>query len=737
MSSNLPPSSQSEAILPFFDGSAPAPISQDCVTAPKVTAGLRERAEAAFRKSAALSAEGGQVQSLEEARVLLYELGVHQIELEMQNDELLRTQEALDAARGRYFDLYDLAPVGYVTMSEDWLVLEANLTAGALLELPRSKLVGLPLSRFIQKEDADTFYLLRNRALETGSPQVAEVRMAKRDGALFWVELMASATQDEAGFPVWRVVMSDISERRHKDELLRRSETKQGKLLANIADVIVITDQKGLTRYMSPNVQKHFGWCQEECVGASTLAFVHSEDLDSVQKFMDALAAEPEASGLIEFRYRCKEGAFKWIEFSGVNLSADPDIQGLLGTFRDLSERKQHEAMKMDLEAQFQQAQKMESIGRLAGGVAHDFNNMLAATILQLNLLMESPNLDEEDRVAILSLEEGAKRAAKLTRQLLLFSRKTVLQKESVYLDEVVDHLIEMLRRVIGEDYNLVYKPQQRSLLILGDVGMIEQVLLNLAVNARDAMPEGGLVQILTYNHEWVESACVGHPKRRPGQFVCLEMIDSGGGIPEENLAIIFEPFFTTKEVGKGTGLGLSTVDGIVNQHKGWVEVESAVGKGTAFRIYFPLHSSVTPVETRPASTPLRTVHGSSEGNATILLVEDEAVVRRRVRDSLLKLGYRVLEAETPSGALELWKEQGNSIDLLLTDMVMPGGMTGMDLVRQLHQRNPQLAVIVMSGYSEELVHQGLADEPHVVFIPKPFDTPSLSSAIRRHLEAR
>jgi two-component system, cell cycle sensor histidine kinase and response regulator CckA len=389
---------------------------------------------------------------------------------------------------------------------------------------------------------------------------------------------------------------------------------------------------------------------------------------------------------------------------------------------RESKERKQ-------LLAQLLQAQKMESIGRLAGGIAHDFNNILTVIQGHASLMLSDANLDQEMEESAEQISLAAERGASLTRQLLTFSRQQVIQSREVNLNHVIEGVIKMLRRVLGEDIMLEFLSGSLP-PILADAGMLEQVLMNLVVNARDAMPRGGRLRISTSTQIFDSTTAQQNPEASPGQFVCLAVADTGCGIAPENISRIFEPFFTTKEVGKGTGLGLATVYGIVKQHSGWITLESELNRGTTFKICFPATSGqardlcFTPADEK--------VSGGSE---TILLVEDETPLRRLVRSVLESYGYRVLEAESGHRALRLWKEHRSEINLLLTDLVMPGGMTGRDLADLLRQENPALRIIFMSGYGAEVVGHDFRLRPDINFLQKPYAPRTLAKCVRSCLD--
>jgi len=396
---------------------------------------------------------------------------------------------------------------------------------------------------------------------------------------------------------------------------------------------------------------------------------------------------------------------------------------GRIWTFRDLTERR-------ILEAQLRQAQKMDAIGRLAGGVAHDFNNILALILLQAGQLRLDTSLTPEQLEAIRDIETAAQRAASLTRQLLLFSRKQTLQLLNQDLNETVTELARMLERVLGEDIQMQFQYDPHPLPVNADPGMLDQILMNLTVNARDAMPAGGRLIIKTFAAKLDEEQAAQIPRARPGCFVGLSVSDNGCGIPPENLPRIFEPFFTTKPIGQGTGLGLATVFGIVQQHQGWINVFSEFGQGTTFEIYLP--RQVDPAARPPEPPPSASLQN---GHETLLVVEDEPSLRALVRAVLSRLGYHVLTAASGVEAREVWNRHRGQIQLLITDMVMPEGISGPELARWLRQKYPELKVIFTSGYSVDFDRRELQLEEGVNFLGKPFKTAHLAQTIRNCLD--
>jgi len=414
----------------------------------------------------------------------------------------------------------------------------------------------------------------------------------------------------------------------------------------------------------------------------------------------------------------------------GANHLDDPVVEAIVVNYRDVTDRKRAEAALRALEEQQRQAQKMEAIGRLASGVAHDFNNLLTAILGSTDLLLEELPADHSGRLEAEETRKAALRAADLTRQLLAFSRQQVLAPQVLDINDVVTNVDTMLRRVIGEhvEVRTVQAPDLGA--VRADPGQLEQVLLNLAVNARDAMPRGGRLTIETANADLDDTYAAQHAAVAPGRYVMFAVSDTGTGMDAETQTRLFEPFFTTKEKGKGTGLGLATVYGIVKQSGGHIWVYSEPGQGTTMKVYLPrVEEAIEPI-TAPArpSGPLR-------GSETILIVEDQDEVRNLTRRLLEARGYRVLVAASGADALRIADQEAGRIDLLLTDVIMPG-MSGREVALLLGPAHPHMRVLFVSGYTDDsIVHHGVLD-PGVAFLQKPFTSQTLAQKVREVLDA-
>lgn len=400
-------------------------------------------------------------------------------------------------------------------------------------------------------------------------------------------------------------------------------------------------------------------------------------------------------------------------------------FQGIVGTSRDITEQ-------LNLEAQLRHAQKMDSIGQLAAGVAHDFNNILTVIQGYSSLLVAKGNLAPDLSGPLNEISLASEHAASLTRQLLTFSRKQTIQPRCLDLNDVLKNISKMLNRLLGADITLRLEHTPNLPPIHADSGMLEQVVINLAVNARDAMPKGGQICVRSMAVEITPSYAQQRPQARPGSFVCLSIADTGTGMDSATLTRIFEPFFTTKEPGKGTGLGLATVYGIVQSHQGWIEVSSVIGQGTLFKVFLPVAAN-TKDDQAKSSLPEQECHGAE----TIFIVEDVAELRGMVRSLLETYGYTVIEAENGVAALSIWQEYKDKIDLLLTDVVMPEGMSGHDLAQKLTADKKSLEVIFTSGHSIDLISRDIKLREGINFLQKPYQALTLAQTIRRGLDRR
>ena len=515
--------------------------------------------------------------------------------------------------------------------------------------------------------------------------------------------------------------------RREAEESRRASEVQYRRLFEAAQDGILILDaETGMVVDVNPFLVELLGFPREAFLGREVWELGFFKDIVANQDHF----AELQEKEYIHYEDKPLEAADgRRIDVEFVSNIYQVDHKKVMQcNIRDISERKA-------LEEQLRQSQKLAAVGQLAGGVAHEFNNMLA--IIRGNaelLLMDEGQHTAETREGLTRVVVASERAANLTRQLLTFSRKQVMQPQPLVLNEVIANLTKTLNRAISENINLQCPYEALLPYVQADPGMMEQVILNLVANARDAMPQGGQLRVATEQVMLDEAHARVNPEARAGDFVCLSVSDMGTGIAPEVLPRIFEPFFTTKEVGKGTGLGLATVYGIIKQHQGWLEVSSQLGEGSTFKVFLP--AIPTPAGLAAAAEVEADIRGRNE---TILLVEDEPALRLMTRRMLERKGYRIREATDGQEALEVWQSHAGEISLLLTDIIMPGEMTGRDLAERLWGQRPGLKVIFTSGYTADVLGAStdFIQRTRSYFLQKPCPSRALLETVRRCLDEK
>jgi PAS domain S-box-containing protein len=645
--------------------------------------------------------------------------------LAMANDmtQRLRAERELRDSEQRFRELFEGSPDAVFVEGLDGTVLDINPAACRLHGMTREQLIGKNVSDLVPAEVREE--VVRDfQALVEGRLQQVEGVSCMQDGRVVPVEVRASRV-NYAGKPAVLLHVRDITDRKLAEAALRSSEMLFHSVWENSVDGMRLVDENGTIVAVNEAFCKLVGLRRDELEGKPfTVIFAESEQPGQMleefrQRFRERVIEKQRAR-----RLRLRNGTVVTLEDTNslVELRGQPPL--LLGQSRDLTAQER-------LEEQLRQSQKMEAIGQLAGGVAHDFNNILTVIHGHASLLLAGGALTGVSARSAQQISQAAGRAASLTRQLLAFSRRQVIQPRELDMKEVVGNMTSMLGRILGEDIALQLHYSPHPAIVHADAGMMEQVLLNLAVNSRDAMPKGGVLAIRISALELDARVVAEHSEARAGRFICLSVTDTSCGIRPENLRRIFEPFFTTKEVGKGTGLGLATVYGIVKQHHGWIEVESEVGKGTAFKVFLPRHGET--VEINEGHSTEQTVRGGTE---TILVVEDEALVRELVCSVLSRHGYRILQAESGAKALEVWQASREQIDLLLTDLVMPDHLNGRELAEKLCAERPRLKVILTSGYSTDVVAKESVFRNGVNYLQKPYHPHKLALAVRHCLDA-
>jgi len=705
---------------------------------------LRLRADRIARENTAAMA--GQLESMspEDMRRTLHELHVHQIELEMQNEELRRTQVELAASKASYVDLYDFAPVGYLTVSGKGLIVKANLPAADMLGVGRSTLLGARFSQFILPEDQDIYYLQRKSLSTSNKPLSCELRLLRDDARRFWVRLESTAAPDAEGLPGARIAISDVTAEKQQEEALERTQAELKAIYDHTPILLCQLDEDRRILFANP------AFLAFTATSAAVPAFgtfgevlgcIHAGDNPRGCGYGDkcgscslrltvnsAITSGVELKNIEHQTIVLRNG--KLVEATLLLTTAHMPSAGkprLLLCLHDITALKQAEREREKLQAQLVQAQKMESIGRLAGGIAHDFNNLLTVINGYASLSLQRIGPLETHFRHFTEILHAGERSAELVHQLLAFSRKQVLRPEVMNVNGTLQGMHRMLERLVGDDIEIVTDLESGLPLIHADKHQVEQVMMNLAANARDAMPDGGTLTLGTRSRR-IDSAGSeqGQPEMQPGDYVDIFARDTGTGMDATTLEHLFEPFFTTKGVGKGTGLGLSTVQGIAIQSGGGVEVASEPGKGSCFHVLFPVEKCE---ETAPDPVALAMAMGGTE---TILLVEDEPQVRQFLAMTLQEYGYKVMEAAQAGEALTQYAN--SSFDLLVTDVMMPQ-MSGVELAKRMTDIRPDLKVLLISGYSRE-IHQGTWAVPEGGhFLQKPFGIAELAAKARQILD--
>jgi two-component system cell cycle sensor histidine kinase/response regulator CckA len=620
----------------------------------------------------------------------------------------------------RYRQIVNTAQEGIWTVDTDHKTTFVNPKMAAMLGYPVEEMIGVELFAFMNTEEKRIAVSSLQRHASTGGEEL-ECTFRRKDGSPAWTVVnwtpIIDGTSRHAGV---LAMVSDVSARKRKDEQARL----QSAALNAAADAMLITDRAGTISWINPAFTDLTGYTVEEAIGKNPRALQKSgaHDPDFYRDMWNTILSGHVWRG--EMTNRRKDGSV-YPEHQSItpvkNLGGE--ISHFIAIKRDLTEER-------ELQSQFLQAQKMEIVGRLAGGVAHDFNNLL--TVINGTAEFGVMALKDNDplRSDFQEIQQAGARAASLTRQLLAFSRRQIMQLGVLNLNPVVADMKGMLQRLIGEDIDLVVVPANDTGNVRADAGQIEQVVLNLAVNARDAMPQGGRVTIETRNVELDGAYAALHPSVKPGPYVMLAVTDTGTGMDAATRARIFEPFFTTKGPGKGTGLGLATVYGIVNQSGGSVRVYSELGRGTTFKVYLPR------VDEAASSTHSTEARPLARGTETVLIVEDEEALRHLAARILESAGYKVLTARTGAAALQLMKGQNGSVQVVFTDVVMPE-MGGCELAARLAEAHPGVKVLFSSGYTDDAVlrHGVIDNAAH--FIGKPYTRVTLTRAIRDLLDQR
>jgi PAS domain S-box-containing protein len=587
----------------------------------------------------------------------------------------------------------------------------------------------------VHPEDISTLESQLSISAENLSPYNIVHRVIPRPGEVRWIKAASIPAMLDDGAIVWNGVVIDITEQMEAEEKLRKSRERFKLAMEASRDGLWDWDIRSDEVFTSPAYAAMLGYGPGEIPGEidSIMELIHPEDREDVIRASSDCIENRRETFALECRMKAWDGSWRWILGRGKAVARDETGRAtrLVGTHTDITERKSAEEEKTRLEAQVHQTQKMESIGRLAGGVAHDLNNLLSPILGYTEMLIMETREDDPAAGILEQIEKAGMRARDLVRQLLTFSRKQPLKFETLNLNRLLQNFEKLLRRALREDIALEMRLSFSPTFVRGDVGQLEQVIMNLVVNAQDAMPEGGLLRIETECAESDEAVPSDAGSEKKEGAVRLWVRDTGFGMNPETRARLFEPFFTTKAVGKGTGLGMATVYGIVQQHGGTIQVESEIDAGTAFRIDLPVAAG-----SPEPSVPRPRLHSAPDfrGRETILVAEDEPAVRDLIRQILTNQGYAVIVNAGGTEALAALKRHEGPVHLLLTDVVMPD-MSGLQLFRRVSELRAETRVLYMSGYADEAIARHGVIMEEVNFIQKPFNVKNLAAKIREVLD--
>ncbi|MFQ5784674.1 MAG: PAS domain-containing protein [Alphaproteobacteria bacterium] len=641
--------------------------------------------------------------------------------------EARRRADALDDACARLSDLVDNLPLGFYSADAEGRLRYVNRTLADWLGRDPADVMasGARVADLFDREGGDEEAV----AAPAIPGEIAELEIALRRqaGDSLPAFLSQNIGHGAGGASYTRSVLSEVAARRESRAVLHQAEQRSARFFESAPIGIALVDLDGVVVDCNRMFRAMAGETGADPVGRRLVEMIDAGDHADLEARLKAAAGRTRGLAPLEVRLNLPHE-------SSASLYASPledvggDVTGVILHLIDTTEQK-------DLERQFFQSQKMQAVGQLAGGIAHDFNNLLTAMMGFCDLLLMRHRAGDQSFADIMQIKQNVNRAAGLVRQLLAFSRRQTLQPRVLVLTDVLAELTNLLRRLIGENIELKMVHARDLGQVKADQGQIEQVIINLAVNARDAMPDGGALTIRTANVSESESVKFGHELLPAGEYVLIEVADAGVGIPKEHLGKIFDPFFSTKEVGAGTGLGLSTVYGIVKQTGGYVFVDSAPDAGATFRVFLPRHRAdeAETAEDRAAAPPEPA--RDLTGKGTILLVEDEDSVRVFGSRALRGKGYTVLEADSGEAALDVIGSYDGTIDLLVTDVVMPQ-MDGTTLVETVRENRPDLRVIFISGYAEEAFGEKLDKARDVGFLPKPFSLAQLAGKVKEALDA-
>lgn len=677
--------------------------------------------------------------TLEEVKAVIHDLRVHQVELELQNEELRRAQEELQQVTSKYARLFDNAPAGYLIVDQSGRIIQANGTFGGLVGTDAGSLTGQSFFDLVTEDDRpgliSRFKAFYNRPLK----KTIELKMRAGRAGFFHARIEGRFDDSSVLFDDWEskdrllLVITDVTRKREIELALTENEKRYRLLLDNsLQGMVVVQADPTRVVFASRPMSEITGYPTEDLTGMTEpqlVDLIHPDDRARFfSNFRDRMAGRSVPPGN-EYRILHRRNGVRWVQAlsTRIEYGSQPASQTV---FLDITEKKKAEQEQLRLEQELRHAQKMEALGTLAGGIAHDFNNILAIIQGFSELTLEEVDADSVVSTNLEQILSAGKRARDLVTQILTFSRKLKPRLKVVDLNREVEEIGELLGRTLPKMVEIEFGLKADLWPVQADSSQLSQVLMNLATNASDAMSGAGKLTIETDNAALDEEYCLRNLIGRPGDFILLTVSDTGCGMDKLTQTKIFDPFFTSKGIGQGTGLGLSTVYGIVKQHQGHINCYSEPGRGTTFKIYLPAAKEIReadgPVPRRTGSTP--------GGTERILLVDDEEALRVLGHRILTRQGYRVTLAETGEEALALYREQGRGIDAVVLDISMPG-MGGHKCLEELMKIDPEAKVIIASGYSlngqlKDTMTMGASD-----FVPKPFSKTELLKTLREVMD--
>jgi two-component system cell cycle sensor histidine kinase/response regulator CckA len=649
---------------------------------------------------------------------LMAKLHRRQTRLEDQNKKLRQTQKALEASRGRYQDLYDNAPVGYLTVNESMEVIEANQRAAELLQKELDHLLGHPFEDLIEPSSRDAYQTWCQNLMQHTSHS-CEMIMGRSKSGPFTAQIEARKTTDlESGLFQTRIILTDISHRKQAEEALRKSETRFRSFVESLQGIAYQEQPDGSPIFFHGAVKAITGYSEEDFTQRrpSWTDIIHPEDRSLVDTTRERIHSEIDNILTIEYRIRHRNGKWRWLREHIQNTSVSNGTPyGVQGVIFDITGYK-------DLQNQIMESRRLDAIATLAGGVAHQFNNALAGLVGFLELLQMDLKKSGTTSSHVDPIFAQIERMANLTQQLLAYAKGGQYEPAKVCLADFVDVSLSLIRNRVRKEIRLETDLPTDTLWVSADTTQMQMVLLALVENAAEAIEGAARIRLATRNVEFDLEQVKDHPQRRSGRYVCLSISDEGCGMDEATLKKIFDPFFTTKFIGRG--LGLSAVYGIISNHMGWLEITSQVGQGTDVRIYLP---AVDPVPDKKPELKSRIADGQG---ATVLVIEDEAQLMRATRQRLAKLNFKPLEASTGQKAIDVLKAHKETIDVVLLDMRLPD-IDGDKLYHQMLKVKPDLKIVLCSGYAiDEPVKELLQAGAHG-FLQKPFSIAVLSEKLR------